>query len=78
MVSAATFLSDMTDQQWLLLAHLFPAAKPGGRPWSVDLRCILNGIFYLMRTGCAWRYLWRQSDWRPCGFLHAEKIGACS
>jgi putative transposase len=32
-------------------------AKPGGRPRSVNMRRIINGLFYLLRTGCAWRYL---------------------
>jgi transposase len=36
---------------------LAAAGQTGGRPRSVDLRRILNGIFYLLRTGCAWRYL---------------------
>jgi putative transposase len=43
-----------------VLIPLLPAAKPGGRPRSVDLRRILNGVFYLLRTGCAWRYLPRE------------------
>lgn len=49
--------SDLSDREWAVLAPLLPAAKPGGRPRSVDLRQILNGIFSLLRTGCAWRYL---------------------
>jgi transposase len=49
--------SDLTEAEWTLLAPLIPAAKPGGRPRSINLRRILNGLFYLLRTGCAWRYL---------------------
>src|SRR5579871_2410854 len=49
--------SDVTDAEWMVLASLLPPAKPGGRPRSVDLRQILNGIFYLVRSGCAWRML---------------------
>jgi putative transposase len=52
--------SDLNDREWALLEPLLPTAKPGGRPRSVNLRCILNGIFYLLRTGCAWRYLPRE------------------
>ena len=51
------YSSGLTDVEWALLAPLIPAAKPGGRPRSVNLRRILNGLFYLLRTGCAWRYL---------------------
>ena len=36
---------------------LVPAAKPGGRPRTVDVREVLNAIAYLLRTGCAWRLL---------------------
>ncbi len=49
--------SDLTDAQWQTLEPLLPPAKPGGRPRKVNLREIVNGIFYVLRTGCAWRYL---------------------
>src|ERR1051326_3762550 len=52
--------SDLSDQEWTLLAPLIPAAKPGGRPRSVEMRHILNGLFYVLRTGCPWRYLPRE------------------
>src|SRR5262249_20607245 len=52
--------SDLSDREWAELEALLPAAKPGGRPRSVDLRRILNGLFYLLRSGCAWRYLPRE------------------
>lgn len=35
-------------------------AQPGGHPRTVDMRQILNGIFYLLRSGCAWRMLPRE------------------
>jgi hypothetical protein len=50
------YLSDLTDAEWALLAGFVPAAKPGGRPRSVSMRRIGNGLFYLLRTGSAWRY----------------------
>jgi len=49
--------SDLTDPQWEVISPLIPPAKPGGRPRKVDMREILNGIFYLLRSGCAWRML---------------------
>jgi putative transposase len=52
-----TYSSDLTQAQWVLIAPLIPAAKPGGRPRSVDMRQILNGILSVVRTGCAWRLL---------------------
>ena len=49
--------SDLTRTQWKRLKRLLPAAKPGGRPRSVNLRQVLNGIFYILRGGCAWRMM---------------------
>ena len=49
--------SDLTDAQWERLEPLIPAAKPGGRPRKTDMRAAMNAIFYLLRTGCPWRYL---------------------
>lgn len=49
--------SDLTDAEWAVIGAFLPPAKPGGRPRSVDVRRIMNGLFYLVRSGCAWRYL---------------------
>jgi putative transposase len=49
--------TDLTDAQWELLAPLLPAAKPGGRPRSVNLREVVNAMLYLLRTGCPWGHL---------------------
>jgi putative transposase len=49
--------TDLTDREWALLEPLLPPAKPGGRPRSVHLRVILNGLFYVLRSGCQWRLL---------------------
>jgi putative transposase len=49
--------SDLTDQQWEVIQPLIPLAKPGGRPRTVDLREVLNTLFYKARTGCQWDYL---------------------
>lgn len=49
--------TDLTDSQWQILARLILPAKPGGRPRKVDMRAVLNGIFYVVGTGCAWRML---------------------
>src|SRR3954449_11620122 len=49
--------SDLTRTQWKRLQPLLPPAKPGGRPRSVDLREVLNGILYITRGGCAWRMM---------------------
>src|SRR4051812_30721892 len=49
--------SDLTRTQWDRLRPLLPDAKPGGRPRSVDLREVLNGIFSITRGGCGWRMM---------------------
>ena len=51
------YSTDLTEAQWQLIAPLLPAAKPGGRPRTVDLREVVNAILYLLRTGCQWRLL---------------------
>jgi len=49
--------SDLTDEQWAHLEPLIPPADPGGRPRKTDMRAAMNAIFFLLRTGCPWRYL---------------------
>jgi len=49
------YSSDLSDREWAILEPLIPAAKSGGRPRSVDMREILNGLSYVLRSGCAWR-----------------------
>ena len=49
--------TDLTDAQWRTIARLIPPAKPGGRHREVDMRGVINGIFYILRAGCAWRML---------------------
>jgi putative transposase len=47
----------LSDEQYALLAPLIPPPKPGGRPRTTDMRRLLDGLFYLVRTGCQWRHL---------------------
>lgn len=53
----APYSTDLSDGQWACIAPLVPAPKPGGRPRSVDMREVLNAIWYVLRSGCAWRLL---------------------
>ena len=52
--------SDLCDEEWTMLEPLLPPEKAGGRPREVDLRAILNGLFDVLRAGCAWRMLPRE------------------
>jgi putative transposase len=49
--------SDLTDEEWALIEPMIPPAKHGGRPRSVNVREIINGIMYVLSTGCQWRAL---------------------
>ena len=60
--------SDLTDEQWRLIAPSIPPPKPGGRPRTVDLREVVNAVLYLNRTGCSWRQL--PHDFPPWGTVH--------
>ncbi len=61
------YASDLTEQEWAILEALIPAAKAGGRPREVEMREVLNGIFYLLKTGCQWRML-------PKAFPHWKTV----
>ena len=74
-----SYPSDITDEQWALIEPHLPV-YPGGRPRTTDLREVVDAIFYILRTGCQWRYLpkdfppkstvWRYFDeWRHNGTL---------
>ncbi len=49
--------SDLTDDEWALVAPLIRPAKRGGRRRSVDVREVLNAVFYVLSTGCQWQAL---------------------
>src|SRR4051812_37562235 len=51
------YRTDLTDKQWDELKPLIPPAKPGGRPRRVDMREVINGIRYVLQTGCAWEHM---------------------
>ncbi len=53
--------SDLRDEEWEYIRSLVPAPKSGegkrGRPLNLDRRSLVNAIFYIVRSGCAWRML---------------------
>jgi putative transposase len=49
--------TDLTDQEWILLQPFVATPQPRGRPRTVDLREILDALFYILKAGCAWRML---------------------
>ncbi len=48
--------SEVSDAQWAILEPLLPKARRG-RPLKLELRQVVNAIFYVVRTGMAWAYL---------------------
>jgi len=49
--------TDLSDAEWVLLAPLLPPEQPGGRHRENDLREVINGIRYVLRTSAAWRHI---------------------
>jgi transposase len=49
--------SDLTDAEWALIEPHIPPAKRGGRRRAVDVREVLQGVLYVLETGCQWRHL---------------------
>ncbi len=47
----------LSDDQYRLLEPMIPPPKLGGRPRNTDMRRMLDGLFYVVRTGCQWRHL---------------------
>ena len=56
-MSDVVYATDLTDAEWGLLSPLIPAAKPGGRPRTQDIRTVVNAVLYVLRSGCHWRLL---------------------
>ena len=54
---STTYPSDLTDAEWACVQRHLPPLSTRGRPRTHPLRRILDAIFYLVRSGCAWRYL---------------------
>jgi len=77
-VRSRAYDTDLRNDEWELIAPHIPAPKPGGRPRAVDIREVVNAIFYLLKTGCQWRLLphdfppyqtvnWYWNQWRDSG-----------
>jgi putative transposase len=63
------YTSDMTDNQWQLIRPLLPLKNDGpGRPLELDMRRVVDAIFYVVRTGCQWQNL--PSDYPNCNSVY--------
>ena len=55
--SKLRYPSDLTDEEWAVIAPLVPPAKRGGNKRTVDVREVVNGLMYILGTGCQWAAL---------------------
>ena len=60
--------SDLTDDEWAYVEPLIPPARRGGGKRVVDIRAVMNGVMYILSTGCQWRYI--PKDFPPRSTLH--------
>ena len=66
--SKLRYPTDLTDEEWALVAPLIPPPKRGGNKRSVDLREVVNGLMFVLGTGCQWRAL--PKDLPPRSTVH--------
>jgi transposase len=66
--SGLRYPSDLTDAEWAFVEPMIPPARSGGRPRDVNVREVLNGIFYVLSTGCQWLAL--PKDLPPKSTVH--------
>jgi len=60
--------SDLTDEEWAEIGPQIPPAKRGGNKRTVNLREVLNGMMYILSTGCQWHAL--PKDLPPKSTVH--------
>src|SRR5215218_4823623 len=55
--SKLRYPSDLTDEEWAIIGPLIPPAKRGGNKRAIDERAVVNGVMYILSTGCQWAAL---------------------
>ena len=74
--SRLRYPSDLTDEEWTLAKAEIPRAKRGGNKRTVDVREVVNGLMYVLSTGCQWRRRRRfrlRSRWNAAGGARCRK-----
>jgi transposase len=70
------YASDLTDEEWAVVAPMIPPARRGGRPRDVNMREVINGLLYLLWTGCWWQALPRICRRKArCTIISSCRIG---
>jgi putative transposase len=67
-MSRKAYKTDLKEFEWRIIEPLIPAPKERGRPRTADIREILNAIFYVIRTGCAWEMI--PNDFPPSSTVY--------
>jgi transposase len=62
------YTHDLTDEEWAEIAPLIPPAKRGGNKRTVNIREVVNGLMYILGTGCQWRDI--PKDLPPRSTIH--------
>ena len=52
--SGLRYPSDLTDHEWSLVQDIIPPARRGGNKRTIDIRSVVNGLMYVLSTGCQW------------------------
>ena len=68
--SKLRYPTDLTDAEWALVGPLIPPAKRGGNKRTVDMREVVNGLMYILGTGCQWAAI--PKDLAPRSTVHDD------
>src|SRR5215469_18726782 len=71
---STNYPSSLTDAEWACVQQYLPFGITRGRPRTHSLRDILDAIFYVLRTGCPWRYLPANFPPWPTVFYHFRRF----
>src|ERR1700710_2289757 len=81
--SKLRYPSDLTDQEWSLIEPLIPPAKPGGNRRTVVVRDVVDGVMYILSTGCQWSALPKDlpprstvNDYSAAGMMMVRSIAS--
>ncbi len=70
--SQLRYPSDLTDDEWQLIEPLIAPTKRGGRKREVNVREVMNGVMYILSTGCQWRAIPKDLPPRSTVFAYLD------
>ena len=76
--SKLRYPSDLSDEEWAFIAPVIPPAKRGGGKRTVNIREVVNGLMYVLSTGCQWRAIasWTDKSLINSGLFYPPTINA--